>query len=430
MKKIRPESNSKYAQISFYTVLTVVIIFVLTRIFDHLPAFFAAIGSGLHWLGVILKPLVIGFFIAYLLYPMTNFFQRQLKKIPGWDSKNKLTRGLAVLTTVVIAFVVIFVLLSLMISTVTKEIHAVRLDDFRNFLTGLADTIRSFFSALSSWLEEMSIGSQDLANVTDKISGWGSTIAQKMGEVLVNYVSSIPSFLTATLFSIIFSIYFQLDGEGLKHYWKRVYRAITNEKIYSGTRVFMEDADRVFSGYIRGQLMDAIFMAVVVSVALTLIRVPFAILIGILSGIGNLIPYLGPVIAYGSTAFVCILEGDLQLLFLSIVVVFIIQTVDGNVINPKFLANTTHVHPVLVIVALLIGSKAGGLAGMIFAVPIAALIKLEFERLINYLIRRRNIEAAANDPDTEADETDAQRRAEHGEAKIAEPAHRGTGAET
>jgi predicted PurR-regulated permease PerM len=412
LRKLHPEKNSKYAQISFYTILTVVIIFILTRIFDHLPAFFGAVGGGLHWLGVILQPLITGFFIAYLLYPLTNLLQRQLKKIPGWNSRKKLTRGLAVIFTVVIAFAVIFILMTLLISTVTQELHAVRLDDFGNFLTGLADTIRSFFETLSKWLESMSIGSENLVKVADKISGWGTSVAQNMGETLLNYVSKIPSFLTGAMFAVIFAIYFQLDGEGLKHYWKRVYRAITNEKIYSATRILIGDADRVFSGYIRGQLMDAVFMAVVVSVALTLIRVPFAILIGILSGIGNLIPYLGPVIAYGSTALVCILEGNVRMLIISIIVVFIIQTIDGNVINPKFLANTTHIHPVLVIVALLIGTKAGGLVGMIFAVPIAALIKVEFERLINYLIRRRKIKIAADDPDAEADRADARRRAD------------------
>lgn len=410
MKKIRPESNSKYSQISFYTILTVVVIFIIVRIFDHLPAIFGAIGSGLHWLGVILRPLIWGFFLAYLLYPVTNFFQRQLKKIPGWDSKNKLTRGLAVLITAVAAFLVIFILMTLMVSTVTKELHAASLDDIGNFLTGLADTVRSFFDSLSEWLSGMNIASEDLASIADKISAWGTSYASSLGTSIVSFVSKIPSFLAGTMFTIIFSIYFQLDGEGLKRYWKRVYRAITSEKIYNGTRTFIRDADRVFAGYIRGQLMDAIFMAVVVSVALTLIHVPFAILIGILSGIGNLIPYLGPIIAYGSTALVCLLEGDLQLLILSIIVVFIIQTVDGNVINPKFLANTTHIHPVLVIVALIIGSKAGGLAGMLFAVPVAALIKVEFERLINYLTRRRKIGKTVGDPDEKVSEPEKENK--------------------
>jgi predicted PurR-regulated permease PerM len=395
MKPLKPEKNSKYAQISFYAVLSVVIIFIIIRIFDHLPVVLLALGRGLHWLGVILRPLISGFFLAYLVYPLTAFFQRTLRKIPRWKDKEKLTLGLAVLITLLVAFLIVFLLLTLMISTVTKELHAASLDDLSSFLTGLASTVRGFFRSLTGWLNSLNLSSADLSTVVDKLAGYGSSLAESIGSSLLSNVSKLPTFLAGSLFALIFSIYFLLDGKGLRRYWKNVYRAFTNQKIYNGTKVFLKDANLVFSGYIRGQLMDAVFMAVVVSVSLTLIRVPFSVLIGILSGIGNLIPYLGPVIAYGSTALVCLLEGDLKMLLISVIVVFVIQTIDGNVINPRFLANTTNVHPVLVIVALLIGSKAGGIAGMIFAVPVAALLKIEFERLIQYLNKKR---APQNEP--------------------------------
>ena len=382
MRKLHPEKNSKYAQISFYTILTVVIIFILTRIFDHLPAFFGAVGGGLHWLGVILQPLITGFFIAYLLYPLTNFLQRQLKKIPGWNSRKKLTRGLAVIFTVVIAFAVIFILMTLLISTVTQELHAVRLDDFGNFLTGLADTIRSFFETLSKWLESMSIGSENLVKVADKISGWGTSVAQNMGETLLNYVSKIPSFLTGAMFAVIFAIYFQLDGEGLKHYWKRVYRAITNEKIYSATRILIGDADRVFSGYIRGQSIDALIVGLLSSVSLLIAGVPYAVVIGILTGIGNLVPYVGPIVGFSSLIIVCLAEGSWIHLLIGGIILAVVMFIDGNIIGPRMLSSNVEVHPVLVIVALLAGGKVGGVVGMLVAVPVAALLKLQFDRFV------------------------------------------------
>ena len=103
-------------------------------------------------------------------------------------------------------------------------------------------------------------------------------------------------------------------------------------------RTAVRDADRVFSGYIRGQLLDALFMMVVVSIALLLLNVKFAVIIGVLTGIGNLVPYVG-----------------------------------------------VKVHPMLVIIALLLGSKIGGLAGMILAVPVAALLKLWLDRWIGIM---------------------------------------------
>jgi predicted PurR-regulated permease PerM len=130
-------------------------------------------------------------------------------------------------------------------------------------------------------------------------------------------------------------------------------------------------------------------MAVVVSIALLLIDVKFAVIIGLLTGIGNLIPYVGPVVGYGFTAAVCLLSQDYRKLIIAIVVLFIIQTIDGNVINPKFLSHAIKVHPVLVIVSLLIGSAVGGFGGMILAVPLAALLKTWFDRGIASLSEKR-----------------------------------------
>jgi len=123
--------------------------------------------------------------------------------------------------------------------------------------------------------------------------------------------------------------------------------------------------------------------------ALSVVGVKYAVIIGVLSGIGNLIPYLGPVVAYGSTILVCLLSGDLRRLLVALVVLFLIQTVDGNVINPRLLSSSIDVHPMLVIAALIIGGSAGGLVGMLFAVPVAAFLKIQFDKVIASLLQAR-----------------------------------------
>ena len=162
--------------------------------------------------------------------------------------------------------------------------------------------------------------------------------------------------------------------------------AVGGKKARRYCRILVNDADTVFSGYIRGQLIDALIMAVLVSVSLYLIGVKYAVIIGILSGIGNLIPYLGPVVAYGSTILVCLLSGDWKRLIVAIIVLFVIQTIDGNVINPRLLSSNVDVHPMLVIAALIIGGALGGVVGMLFAVPVAAFLKIQFDKIINRLL--------------------------------------------
>ena len=94
------------------------------------------------------------------------------------------------------------------------------------------------------------------------------------------------------------------------------------------------------------------------------------------------IPYVGPIVAYASTALSCLIAGDVRTFALAVVVLAVIQFVDGQIVNPKILADSVEVHPILVIVALIVGGKVGGVVGMLVAVPCAALAKIYFEKYV------------------------------------------------
>ena len=145
---------------------------------------------------------------------------------------------------------------------------------------------------------------------------------------------------------------------------------------------FAADADRVFSGYIRGQSMDAVIMGVMTTLTLLIAGIPYAPVIGILTGLGNLVPYVGPVVGFGSLIIVCLAEGSVTHLIAGAVILAVVMFVDANIINPRIVSSNVEVHPVLVIVALLAGGKVGGVVGMLVAVPIAALVKLQFEKKV------------------------------------------------
>ena len=229
------------------------------------------------------------------------------------------------------------------------------------------------------------IAGRPLVVETGKIAQFANGLSSS----LTGTLGHIGGFLTNLLFTIIFAIYFMLDARGLRRYWNRVLLAFGGRKARRNFHILAGDADTVFSGYIRGQLIDAFIMAILVSCSLTLIGVRYAVIIGILSGIGNLIPYIGPIVAYGSTIIVCLVCQDLKRLLVAIVVLFVIQTVDGNVINPRLLSSNVDVHPMLVIAALIVGGAFGGIVGMLFAVPVAGFFKIQFEKGIDSLVQKR-----------------------------------------
>lgn len=387
--KDRIPNNHHYSVISFYVVITFIIIFILTRIGDNLDHIAMAVGAGLHWLGVILVPLALGFALAYLFAPVVRFFQKRIAKIPLYRKHNRSGLGTSVAVTFLLVAAGVALSLTFLISAFTHEMTMVSFDSITGFVKELSNSLNDVYSQLQDSLRQLDISSDALENVVQTVSAWAGGIAARAGQSVSNALGHVTGFLANGLFAVIFAIYFSLDAEGLKKYWKRVLRSLIPEKGYGVLATITRDADRVFSGYIRGQLIDALFMAVAMSIALLLVNVKFAVIIGLLTGFGNLIPYVGPIVAYGGTILSGFLSQDLEKTIISIVVVFILQTIDGNVINPRLLSNQVQLHPMLVIIALLIGSKVGGLSGMILAVPVAALLKVWFDRWVGILARRK-----------------------------------------
>ena len=198
--------------------------------------------------------------------------------------------------------------------------------------------------------------------------------------------SALESFFSGLLFGVIFAVYFLLDEKNsIVSYWGRAFRLIFGDKHRNEFMIFMKDADNAFSGYIRGQMVDAVIVGVLSSIALSIAGIPYAVLIGICMGFGNLIPYFGPIIGYAATVIVCIPSGDWGKMILGVAIIAIIMFIDGNIINPRLLSANVDVHPLLVVAALLGGGVLGGIAGMLVAVPTAALLKLQFDRYLQKL---------------------------------------------
>ena len=165
---------------------------------------------------------------------------------------------------------------------------------------------------------------------------------------------------------------------------------ILPEKVITTLDTLIKDADKVFSGYIRGQAIDAFMVGVVVSVVFSIIGIQYAIVIGLLIGLGNLIPYMGPIVGYSSIVIVGIATSDYKSMVIAAIALLIIQAIDGNLIYPKLLSTSVNIHPMIVIISLTVGASIGGLVGMIVAVPTGALVKVWFERLIN-IAEKKNV---------------------------------------
>jgi predicted PurR-regulated permease PerM len=345
----------------------------------------------LNWLLKVIKPLIIGFVFAYLMDPIVYFFESKLIRLKTFKIFNRIKapRTWAAFISVALLMVVVIGLIPFLVFSVTNQLRLANFDDIIKLVNEYMNSLTAFFSSIKDRLDALNIQSSEfdqyLSNATTYIIG----LLDNFANSTMTSISNISGYFTTFIFSFIIGFYFLIDGRMFISYIKKVFKALFSEKANEKARNIIHDMDEVFSGYIRGQLTDAFVMMILISIVLSATGVKFAIVIGVFAGIGNLIPYFGPIVAYISTIIVCLINGELQKLVISLIALFVIQAIDGNFIGPKLLSRSIKIHPLIIIISLIFGSALGGFLGMLLAVPVGAYFKLVFVRFINRRLERK-----------------------------------------
>jgi predicted PurR-regulated permease PerM len=389
--KWKDKINKQYMLISLYVIITVVIIYSLSLIVKNAPQIMKGVMERLHWLLLVSKPVILGFIFAYLMDPVVDLFERRYQKLKSARLMKRIVmpRTWAAVTSVFLLVMAVLGLISLLVFTVTDQIRLVTLDDVvelaREYMAGL----NIFYHSVLSRLAELNIQSKEIEQYV--LNSTTFIVNSLIGFVqgTLTSVTNLSNYLTTFIFSFIIGFYFMIDGRMFMSYLRKICKALFSDKLNEGLKRFTSDLDHVFSGYIRGQLIDAFVMMFLISIVLSITGVKFAIVIGILAGIGNLIPYFGPIVAYVSTTLVCLINQDIRTWIISMIALFLIQAIDGNLIGPKLLSSSIKIHPLIIMVSIIFGSALGGFLGMLLAVPIGAYLKLIFVRFINNRLRRK-----------------------------------------
>ena len=361
LKRFLSGLDQKYLKICVYAAITVLltgIAAILLKSTGPVWSKLAAISSA------VLKPVIIGGIIWYLLLPVVNRFEKMFNR----DKKREFARPVSVLITFAIIAAAIIAVLVMIVMSIYKNLGALNLNSITGIYAELEEEYQDFGKYLEQIMKSLNLSSGNVSSI------------------LKGVTSALESFFSGLLFGVIFAVYFLLDEKNsIVSYWGRAFRLIFGEKHRKDFIHFMKDADHAFSGYIRGQMVDALIVGVLSSIALSIAGIPYAVLIGVCIGVGNLIPYFGPIIGYAATVIVCIPSGNMVKMLLGVAIIAVIMFIDGNIINPRLLSENVDVHPLLVVAALLGGGVLGGIAGMLIAVPTAALLKLQFDRYLKKL---------------------------------------------
>lgn len=207
-----------------------------------------------------------------------------------------------------------------------------------------------------------------------RAEAWLTQIEAFAAEGLAGTISNLPSLVDYFLMAIIvpFIVFYLLKDYNLieKTAWY-----LTPRKWRVSGRQLLKNINISLGNYIRGQLLVCLAVAIIASVGLLLIGMPYAVILGIFIGLMNIIPYFGPVFGAFPIAIIGFTES-LQLVFLGLLVNFAIQFIEGNILSPLIVGKSIHMHPILVMFALIAGAEMGGAIGLIVAVPILAIVKV------------------------------------------------------
>ncbi len=358
----------------FWFSFAVAVITVYKTI-DSVSAIFSWIGN----LFNLLMPFFMAILVAYILYMPSRGIENTLNKSKKRFLK-KHSRGISVLLVYVIAALLIFVIFRFVMPTITTSI------------TDLASNIPNYYNNAIDYfnnLEEDSIFIKlNAKQYVDKLQE--INIEQQILKWInldnINYIVGGLVGATNVIFdlfvTVVVSVYMLLERSDIKSFLQNLSSAIFDKKTNESISRYYRKTNSIFFNYISSQLIDAVVVGIITSVAMSIMKVKYAVLLGFLIGLFNIIPYFGAIIAVALAIIITIFTGGFtQAIWLAIVVV-ILQQIDANIINPRILGNSLNLSPILVIFAVTVGGTYFGVLGMFLGVPVAAFLKIVIEDFI------------------------------------------------
>ena len=362
-----------------YWFLFAVAVILVYKTLDN----FSAIGKWIKNFIDVLTPFVIGILIAYLLYIPCRKVEELLKKIKKPKFLSKRSRGLSVFTVYLIAIIILIIAFNYLLPIISTSI----IDLFTN--------IQGYYNSLSASIQSLpedSIFRSEI--VTDVIEGISNIDLKqyinidKITEYAKGVISAAGKIIDFFV-AIIVSIYLLLQRRQIMEFLKKLGRATLRTNTYKNIGKYFDRSNNIFFNFLAGQLLDGIIIGIISSIAMSIIGVKYAVLLGFMIGIFNLIPYFGAIIAVIIAALITLLTGGIWQALIMVIVVTILQQIDANIINPKILGNSLKISPLLVIFAVAVGGAYFGFWGMFLSVPIIAVAKLLLTDYIDYKIQKK-----------------------------------------
>lgn len=387
------EINKKYFRIGLTAFCVVAASICFYFLLFHGDRFKNNINS----LFAILSPVLYGVIFAYLMTPMVNTIERRflfpifLKSEKGLTAKKKKgIRILSILITLIIIIVIIYGFFSILIPNIIKSVRSISYQFpyyvqnlavwSSNFLTDNPDIEKIVLGFLDSYSEEFN------NYLNNSIIPQMENIVRQVSLSMIGLLKVLWNFIIG----MIISIYVMFSKERFAGQAKKIVFAVLKTKT---ANQFIQDVrftSDTFVGFISGKILDSFIIGCICFAGTSIMQTPYALLISVIIGVTNIIPFFGPYLGAIPSAILILMVNPLKCVYF-VIFILILQQVDGNLIGPKILGESTGLSGFWVIFSITVFGGIMGVPGMIIGVPFFAVFYAMVRRRINYLLEKRGL---------------------------------------
>ena len=357
--------EKKWVAYTMATCSAVILFFLLSNIADIFRGFKTVYG--------VLSPLITGLVIAYIIDPFVTFLRNSVFA----NIKNENTRKRLSVTTALVGIAIIIILL--MVALIPQIVISVQ--TFVKNINTYIETLQSFLQNASIEAAKRNMDISGLIVFGDEmLSMIGRKIPENFNGIL-NTSISISKAIFDLFIAMFLAIYFLADKERLKGSFNRLLKRIIKEDRYKAFSGFWERCNSILIRYIAFDIIDGLIVGVANFIFMSITGMPYPVLISLVVGVTNLAPTFGPIVGAIIGGFILVLVNPVHALWFLIFTI-ILQTIDGYILKPKLFGGSLGVPGVWILISIVVGGRIFGVAGILLAIPFAAIVDFIYHDLI------------------------------------------------
>lgn len=374
--------NEKYNTIAVYSLIVVFISIIFYLIASEVSQFKIQVSEYIR----IVYPIIIGLVMAYLFNFILEFFEIYfLKGLLVKEKTKKTGRLIGILLTYIVVGFLFYLFMKFVLPQLVSSIVGL-VNDIPSYVTEISRQIITFSNDFNLQEEYYSIILERWNAFQNYIINFATGLIPKLG----NFAKDILSSIWNIVLGVIVSIYLLIEKEKFMALSRKIITSMFSENAREKTFELTRRADHIFGRFLSGKILDSTIIGFLTFLVLTIFKMPYTILVSFIIGITNIIPFFGPFIGAVPSFFIILFVSPVKALWF-LVIILVIQQIDGNIIGPKILGDSLGISAFWILFSLLVAGKLLGFVGMVIGVPLFVFIYSIIKDIVEYRLDKRGL---------------------------------------